>query len=226
MNIAAIEKLSLLDYPKKLSGIVFTQGCNYDCFYCHNRSLIGWSQTHPSPNYKEFLTERVGKLEGILISGGEPTLQRALLPFVRECKALGYLVKLDTNGSHPVHLKELLDDNLVDYVALDVKAVWSDYKWVCGAGGAWQAVNDSLELLKGSTLEWEVRTTLYPTMTLTDLATISQQIGEVPLWRLNIYREPINYKEGDKFRIKAPSLQREEVAEWLKSYGGKVIISG
>ncbi|MFA5513937.1 MAG: anaerobic ribonucleoside-triphosphate reductase activating protein [Sphaerochaetaceae bacterium] len=225
MNIAAVEKISLLDYPKVVSALVFTQGCNYDCFYCHNRLLIAKHKKDESQKTLEFLKKRIGKLQGVVITGGEPTIQSNLIPFITECKNLGYLIKLDTNGSNPQLLKELIADNLLDYVALDVKTTANSYKEVCGLKADYKKVENSLNILKRSKLEWEVRTTLYPTMTLTDSTEISQQIKEVPLWRLNLYRIPILYKKGDEMLVNSRALSKSEVTGYFENYKGKYIIA-
>ncbi len=221
MNIAAIEKLSLLDFPKVVSALVFTQGCNYDCFYCHNRSLIESKKTDLYEESLNFLKKRKGKLQGVVITGGEPTIQSRLKEFIIECKNLDYLVKLDTNGSNPKILCELIKENLLDYVALDVKTTLKDYQKVCGRGANYENVIKSLNLLKESSLKWEIRTTLYPDLTITQLGQIAKEIGKTPLWRLNLYREPLNYKKEDALRIKSKALTKEEV----QSYPGCFVIS-
>jgi pyruvate formate lyase activating enzyme len=225
MNIAAVEKFSLLDYPNKISAIVFTQGCNYDCFYCHNRSLIEFKENENYNSTLSFLEKRKNQLEAVVISGGEPTMQLALKSFIGEVKNLGYLVKLDTNGSNPLILKELIDNKLLDYVALDVKAVWANYKSICSKGANWEKVNSSLQILKETFDDWEVRTTIYPNLSINNLEVIKRQIGKVPLWRLNVYREPSDYKNENQVKIKGRYLNKEELEKWALSTKTKVTIN-
>lgn len=225
MNIAAVEKFSLLDYPNKISAIVFTQGCNYDCFYCHNRSLIEFRENENYNSTLSFLEKRKNQLEAVVISGGEPTMQLALKSFITEIKSLGYLVKLDTNGSNPLILKNLIDNKLLDYVALDVKTVWNNYKTVCSKGANWEKVNSSLQILKETFDNWEVRTTIYPNLTINNLEEIKRQIGKVPLWRLNVYRKPTDYKKKDQVKIKGRHLSEEELEKWALSTKTKVTIN-
>jgi pyruvate formate lyase activating enzyme len=225
VNIAAIEKLSLLDFPNVVSALVFTQGCNYDCFYCHNRSLLEIKKTNQYEESLNFLKKREGKLQGVVITGGEPTIQRRLKEFIIACKNLNYLVKLDTNGSNPRVLDELIKDNLLDYIALDVKATVEDYQKVCGSSANYKSVIKTLNLLKESSLKWEVRTTLYPNLTTSQLDCIKKEIGEIPLWRFNLYREPLHYKKDDQLRIKSKALTKEEIQNYLENYQGRFVIS-
>ena len=119
--IGGIQKTSLLDYPDKISAIVFTQGCNFNCGYCHNPDLLNLKKDIYSTDvFFEFLDKRKGKLDGVVITGGEATLQPDLIPFIKEVKAKGFAVKLDTNGYRPDVLKEAI--KYVDYVAMDIKA--------------------------------------------------------------------------------------------------------
>ena len=133
MDIAGLVKCSTVDYPGMLSCAVFVQGCNFNCFFCHNRGLIeGQVQLIPEREIFSFLKSRQGLLDGVVISGGEPTLQAGLEAFISKVKAFGFKVKLDTNGSNPSVLKELIEKNLLDYVALDYKAPFNRYKEICG----------------------------------------------------------------------------------------------
>ncbi|MGC9053845.1 MAG: anaerobic ribonucleoside-triphosphate reductase activating protein, partial [Candidatus Hydrogenedens sp.] len=125
MKIGGFQPFSLSDFPNCVSAIVFTQGCNFRCPFCHNPSLVLpelFLPPIPEEALIAFLNERKGKLDGVVITGGEPTIQSDLMKFVSEIKGLGYKVKLDTNGSNPEILKELIENNLLDYVAMDVKA--------------------------------------------------------------------------------------------------------
>jgi pyruvate formate lyase activating enzyme len=131
MIIGGFQKVSLIDYPEKIAAVVFTQGCNFRCGYCHNPELIDGGLASPpysSDKILDFLKTRIGKLDGVVITGGEPTLQKDLVDFIQKIKNLGFLVKLDTNGTHPEVVEELLERNLVDYIAMDIKAPFEKYE--------------------------------------------------------------------------------------------------
>ena len=215
MMIAGVQASTLLDFPSRLSCILFTQGCPYDCFYCHNRALIPLHTRGEGIDAFPFLRRRQGLLDGVVISGGEPTIHTDLPQFVSAIKELGYAVKLDTNGSNPTMVERLIEHRLLDYIALDVKAPKEAYKAVCGANARWEAVDATLSLLKGSSLPFEVRTTVYPTMSSDDLLALSAMIGEVPLWRLNAYRIPDLFKKEDGQRIREAAMDAAAIRAWI-----------
>ncbi len=163
MRIGGLQKLSLIDYPGLVAAEVFTQGCNFRCPFCHNRHLV-LPEYYEKPLSVEdilrFLAERRGKLHGLVISGGEPTLQEGLLPFMDEVKRLGYAVKLDTNGSRPQVLKRILEKGLVDFIAMDVKGPWHLYDTLAGVAVDKQAVQESMALIMASGREHIFRTTV------------------------------------------------------------------
>ncbi len=217
MRIGGMQKTSLIDYPGCLAAVLFTIGCRYDCFYCHNRSLIPAEGSQKTPQLSEervleYLRYRSMVLEGVVISGGEPTQQGDLIEFLGRVKQLGYSVKLDTNGSHPDMLSGLIASKLIDYAALDVKAPWERYQEICGSAADAAAVQESLGVLGRSDISWEVRTTICPTLEEEDMKQIALQIQRVPLWRWNFYRRPVDYKESDALRVDGPvlSLRRQQ----------------
>ncbi len=162
MNISGLQKLSLSDYPGFISAVIFTQGCNFNCDYCQNSSLI--------PNKKglmeeeeilDYLKKRKSILDGLVISGGEPTVQKDLKEFIIKIKEFGYKVKLDTNGSNPKVLKDLLDNNLLDYVAMDIKQDKINYEEVTGYKKYnFESIKESIKILEESKIDYEFRTTL------------------------------------------------------------------
>lgn len=163
MRIGGFQKFSLIDFPGKLSAIVFTQGCNFRCPYCHNPELVESSKfLDPIPEEEifTFLETRKGKLDAVSITGGEPTLQPDLEEFVRKVKAMGFLVKLDTNGTNPKLVKKLIDAKLVDYLAMDIKAPLNRYADVTRVNIDVEAIAESIELIKSSGVEYEFRSTL------------------------------------------------------------------
>ncbi|MFC1854725.1 anaerobic ribonucleoside-triphosphate reductase activating protein [Candidatus Dependentiae bacterium] len=136
MKIAGLQPFTLTDYPGKIAAIIFTQGCNFRCPFCHNGALLPpepqSGKLMPEDAFFEFLEKRRGKLDGVVVSGGEPTLQSDLAEFAAKIKTMGFLVKLDTNGSRPKVLKNLLKKGLVDFVAMDIKAPFEKYGILTG----------------------------------------------------------------------------------------------
>lgn len=157
--IGGLQKSSLIDYPEKVSAIIFTQGCHFRCPYCHNPELITSSSMFQD-DVLDFLKSRIGKLDGVVITGGEPTLQEGLPKFIKEIKNMGFLVKLDTNGTNSEMLKKLLDENLIDYVAMDIKAPIDKYKEIVCVEVNIDDILKSVEILKKSDVDYEFRTTV------------------------------------------------------------------
>lgn len=177
MKISGLQKLTLLDYPEKVACTIFTSGCNFRCPFCHNASLV----IRPSAeNYSEeeilsFLKKRIGILEGICVTGGEPLCQNDITEFLSKVKNLGYSVKLDTNGSFPKKLKELVKSGLVDYVAMDIKNSLSDYAKTVGIENFDTApIKESIDFLLEGNTPYEFRTTvvkeLHTTENMSDIA--------------------------------------------------------
>ncbi len=162
MLFGGIQKLTLLDFPGNVACILFTPGCNFRCPFCHNSSLVKSSQPQlTEEEILSFLKKRQGILEGVCITGGEPLIHPDLPEFIRKVKELGYKVKLDTNGSFPLRLKALMDDNLLDYVAMDVKNSFHKYPLTTGVDNInTQAIEESIAILLNSTIPYEFRTTV------------------------------------------------------------------
>jgi pyruvate formate lyase activating enzyme len=167
MKIGGLNTFSLSDFPGKVAAVVFTQGCNFRCPYCHNGSLISCHEPKelliPEEHFFEFLNCRRNQLDAIVVSGGEPTIHRDLPVFLRRIKDMGFAVKLDTNGSQPEVLKEILDNNLIDYIAMDIKAPLDNYKKLTGrilAPKDKDKIKESIELISKSGIDHEFRTTV------------------------------------------------------------------
>lgn len=167
MIISGIQKFTLLDFPGKISCIVFTGGCNLRCGYCHNPEFVLPEKLAAlAPSFisesavLSFLKQRQGKLQGVVITGGEPTIMPDLATFIRKVKALGFAIKLDSNGNRPEVLRMLLDQGLIDYVALDVKTGLSRYRALVGSGADECQLRESIELLKEGRVDYEFRSTL------------------------------------------------------------------
>lgn len=163
MRIGGIQKSSLLDYPGHVCAAIFTIGCNFRCGYCHNPELVipeKYADPISSQDVLDFLKSRVGLLDGVAISGGEPTLQKDLPEFIAACKDMGYLVKLDTNGSNPAVVAGLLKKKLIDYIAMDIKGPLEKYPSIMGWDIDTDLIKHSIELIKNSGLPHEFRTTI------------------------------------------------------------------
>lgn len=167
MLISGIQQFTLLDYPDKIAAIVFTPGCQFRCGYCHNpefvlpEKIIQLKNSFiPETAFFSFLENRKNMLDGVVVSGGEPTLAPDLLAFIKKIKDQGYLVKLDTNGSRPDILQKAITEKLIDYVALDLKTAWSDYKNLAGSLVNPEKIEASLNILKTNQVDYELRSTL------------------------------------------------------------------
>ncbi len=163
MIIGGLQRFSLIDYPGKISAIVFTRGCNFRCPYCHNPELVDpqrYAEPWQEEEYWAFLQSRTQKLDAVVVTGGEPTLQEDLEPFLEKIRKMGFLIKLDTNGSNPDVLKDLLSANLVDYIAMDIKAPLEKYSEVAKVPIDKTDIQESIELIKQSTVDHEFRTTI------------------------------------------------------------------
>jgi len=162
MKIGGFQKVSLIDYPGRISAVVFTQGCNFRCPFCHNPELVDPGRFEgliPEAEILTFLEKRRGRLDAAVITGGEPTLQPELIPFIIHLKAMGYLIKLDTNGALPDVLEELLGRSLLDYVAMDLKAPLERYGEATKMKTDGQRLRKSISLIMGSGVDYEFRTT-------------------------------------------------------------------
>ena len=161
MQIAGLLKTSLSDYPNKVACVIFTSGCNFHCAFCHNRSLVDRSASLISEEeIFEYLNKRKGILDGVVISGGEPTLQLDILNFIKRIKQLGFLIKLDTNGSSYDIVKTLIDERLVDYIAMDIKNGPSYYDKITETNVNISEIEKTKNLLINSDIDYEFRTTL------------------------------------------------------------------
>lgn len=170
MKFGGLIKFTLIDFPGRPAAVIFTQGCNFRCRYCHNPELVYphlFTAPVPSEEITAFLKRRQGTLEGVVVSGGEPTLHDDLPDFLAEIKKLGYKTKLDTNGTRPDMLEELVAKKLVDFIAMDLKAPLAKYALITGIETNPEIITRSMDIIRQSGLEYEFRTT-YDKEVLTD----------------------------------------------------------
>ena len=172
-KIAGLQKLTLLDFPGKVACTIFTEGCNFRCPFCHNASLVthtGECEGYSAEYVLDFLKKRQGIIEGVCISGGEPTLMSGLEDFARSIKELGFAVKLDTNGTRPDILKYLVSEGLIDYVAMDIKNSREKYALTAGMCEEYDIskIEESASFLMSGAVDFEFRTTVVDPLHETD----------------------------------------------------------
>ncbi len=194
MEIGGLQKLTLIDYPGRLACTVFLIGCNFKCPFCYSSELVLPQKIKNQPRIKEadffsFLKGKKGLLEGVVICGGEPTINKDLVGFIKKIKKMGYLVKLDTNGSSPQMLEKLIKDNLIDYVSMDIKAPKEKYQKVAGKKINVKNIERSIKILKDSGIDHEFRTTIVPTLLdKKDILKIARWIGPGGKYYLQNFR--------------------------------------
>lgn len=194
MHICGLNKTTLLDYPGKVACVIFLGGCNFRCPFCQNSSLVLAPQSQPTLNEQEifsFLKRRRGILDGVCITGGEPTLSPLLPGFLDKIRSLGYSVKLDTNGSHPDMIKALAKQGLINMVAMDIKNSLPKYAATCGLSHIdMTSVQDSIDFLMAGSLEYEFRTTVVKELhEENDFRLIGQWLANASRYYLQSYRD-------------------------------------
>lgn len=166
MKISGLQKTSLIEYPGKIVSVIFTQGCNFRCPYCHNSELIALESIteayFPQEYVLQFLKKRKGLIDGVSITGGEPSLQVGLYEFIKKIKAINLQTKLDTNGSNPELIKLLLKENLINYIAMDIKGPLDRYDEITGTRINPDNILQSISLIQNSGIDYEFRTTFVP----------------------------------------------------------------
>lgn len=221
MNIAGFQKTSFVDYPGIISCVVFTPGCNMNCGYCHNKHILGSDAPKVDMlSVMDYLNKRKDVLKGIVITGGEPTLQPELFEFIKAVKGLGYKVKLDTNGTNPETVKKLVENGYIDYIAMDIKAPFSKYSLVCGRAIDTAEIAKSIEYIKKCGVAHEFRTTFCPQLTKEDIVDISKNITKDSPFYLQQYRQV----EGEG--LPHPREYLKETADLVISQGGNCVVRG
>lgn len=202
MKAGGFQKTTLVDYPGRIASIVFTNGCNLRCGYCYNPELAkGTAENTDAEKILELLLKRKKNIDSVVVTGGEPTIWNDLPDFLKKLKTEGFSVKVDTNGTNPEMLERLLNEGLVDYVAMDVKAPFGKYSGICGAKVDVEKIRKSIELVKKAK-DYEFRTTVAPGLSEEDLPEIAGQISPAKKWFLqefmpsqNILDPSINSKQ-------------------------------
>jgi pyruvate formate lyase activating enzyme len=194
MNLGGLQKNSLIDYPGKLSCVIFMAGCNFDCPYCHNPSLVKGDMECPAflngTGLYKFLESRRSFLDGVVITGGEPTLQKNLVKLCETIKGLGYSIKLDTNGSRPDEIKRLIEDGLIDYIAMDIKTDPSNYRQLVSHRCNPEDILSSIVTIMESAPAYEFRTTCVKGFVDERIIdNISRLIKEADLYALQQFRK-------------------------------------
>ena len=227
MRIGGLLKNSTIDYPGKLSCGIFLSGCNFDCPYCHNPDLVkgcsGRTAEFDPGNIYRFIEKRKGFLDGVVISGGEPTLQEDLFDLCMHIKQMGYPVKLDTNGSRPRVIKQLIDEDLVDYIAMDLKTDFTKYTTYIKRNFDMTSILSSIQVIMESAIAYEFRTTcVKPIVTAQIIENICRRIQGAAVYALQRFHKsemlnPEFFRETNYEYTNDELLQLKAVAEpWVK----------
>ena len=229
MRIHGFNKTTLLDYPEHVAATVFTGGCNFRCPFCHNASLVlqpGECPVIPEEEVLGHLRKRRGILEGVCITGGEPTLQKDLKEFICKVKDMGFLVKLDTNGYRPEVLRQLLSEGLLDYVAMDVKAALPNYTKVTGCPQLdLSRIEESIAILKNSRISYEFRTTVVKGLhTVEEFEEIGRMLKGCRAYYLQVYRD--NENVISRSYAAYPAQIMRDMKEMARKYIDKVELRG
>lgn len=229
MKINGLNKTTLLDYPEHVAATVFCGGCNFRCPFCHNSDLVLSYESQPVISEDEifdFLNKRKNIISGVCITGGEPTLQADLWKFIRQIKDIGLLVKLDTNGYRPDVIKRLVDMNLLDYIAMDIKSGLTNYPSASGVPALnFENIKESVDFIMNSGVQYEFRTTVVKGIhTKEDFVEINSLIKGCSLYFLQNYRDNENVIHPGFSGFTKEELK--EFAELVRPYVGKVTLRG
>ncbi len=232
LNVKGFIENTLLDYPGKIAAVVFLGGCNFRCPFCQNPALVLHPELEPSIP-EEGVLERLAQpqmkkwVDGVCVSGGEPCVQKGLPEFLRKLKALGYLVKLDTNGSNPEMLSALFKEKLVDYVAMDVKAPLEKYDAACGVKVDGKAVAKSVGLIRKSGVDYEFRATVVPGLfSREDAIGIGKWLEGSKKFFLQQFRSAVTLDPSFEGREHFHAKELKELAEAMKPFFQEVGIRG
>ena len=231
MTIGGLQKLTLIDYPGHIAATVFTVGCNFRCPFCHNPELIISNFQFPISNVIErdffnFLKQRKGKLEGVCITGGEPTIQPDIQEFIRKIKSLDFKVKLDTNGARPDVLRLLYGEKLLDFVAMDIKNNLKNYGKTANSRIDTERIRLSVDLIRNSGIDYEFRTTVVPGLHKeSNFDKIGKWLEGSKKYVLQAFEDKGKILDPKlKKRTRGKSIDLEKIAKNIRKYFGKVEI--
>jgi len=219
MIIAGLQKNSLVDYRGKVAAVVFAPFCNYNCFYCHNRILLERNPERfkyvptDTNEFFRFLEKRKGLIQGVVITGGEPTLHKDLEDFIDGIREMDYPVKLDTNGYRPDVVEGLIQRKKLDFIAMDIKGPPEKYPEICGVPIDMAKIYKSIDLIKNSELKYEFRTTVPPGFSLNDLEQTVKLIEGAEIYYLQQFRKPENTGDFTDIRNNMKPNSREFFTE-------------
>lgn len=223
MFIGALEKMTLVDFPNKVACIVFLVNCNFKCPYCYNKELTSYKFFKKSKReliteeeFFSFLNKNKKMLDGVVITGGEPTCSPGLIEFLKKIKENGFAIKFDTNGSNPLILKKVIDQNLADYIAMDLKAPIKKYQELTRSKIPSKNISDSISLITNSSIAHEFRTTLYPKLTIQDFKEMGALITN-QLWYLQEMDMENAYESSAKKLKPMPKSKIDKIISILKS---------
>lgn len=226
MRIGGIQKLTLIDYPGKIATTVFTVGCSFRCPFCHNPELV-LPEKFPKLNkmekeFFEHLEKRKGKLEGVCITGGEPTIQLDIIQFIKKIKDMGYAVKLDSNGTQPQVLEKIIKEKLVDYIAMDIKSSPENYDFATGTKVKIEDIKKSVKMIMESGIGYEFRTTVVPGIHCEDdFLKIAEWIGGADYYYLQEYRDMTILDENLKGLSEGKKVDLEKIGAQIEDKFGK-----
>ncbi len=232
MLIGGIQKLSLVDYPGHTTIALFTIGCNMRCGWCHNAELVVLEKFAPALDQNqvlEFIKSRVGLVDSVTISGGEATLQPDLIDFIKQVRAFGFLVKLDTNGTTPDILRPILDQKLIDFVAIDIKNSPAKYSETIGRKVDIKTIKQTIDMVKNSGIDYEFRTTIVKSLhTIEDFDQIGELIGEngrkAKRYALQHFRPGKTIDEKFRNDDTLSESEFEIISQKMLKYAEKVVI--
>ncbi|QUH20165.1 anaerobic ribonucleoside-triphosphate reductase activating protein [Alkaliphilus sp. B6464] len=226
MNIIGIEKSSFIDYPNNICTVLFTGGCNFRCPYCHNSSIV--NNTGDKIDEEEiidFLKKRKKFIDTLCISGGEPTLQKDLYDFICRVKEEGFIIKLDTNGTNPTILRNLIDKKLIDYVAMDIKAPLIKYPSIVKSFVDLNDIQESINILLKNKVDYEFRTTICKELlSIEDIETIAKELKGCKTYVLQNFRDGETVLAGKNRFTSYKAEELKEIEEAISSLLNKVVI--
>ena len=227
MRIGGYQKLTLIDFPGTIATTVFTVGCSFRCPFCHNPELVLRAQ-FPAPNKMEqeffkHLEKRKGKLEGVCITGGEPTIQPDIIEFIRKVRKMGFLVKLDSNGTRPDVLRQVFKEKLVDFVAMDIKNTPEKYSETVGLTADIERIKLSVQLIMNSGVPYEFRTTVVPGLhRQEDFLEIGKWLKGAKSYFLQEYRDGILLDPNLRKKTNGKKINLEKIRKSLTPFFEKV----